>query len=106
MYALVGAAMENVLRAWMSGTFSPIPFSEEAGRESYLRHRSSFMLLQGNAPRFSRKLQFTLLQSILLDTGKIHLLDGYLAPDPGHLHGVDFEALEASVGSGEEDDFE
>ncbi|KAI5822634.1 hypothetical protein K523DRAFT_326111 [Schizophyllum commune Tattone D] len=106
MYALVGAAIENTLKAWATGAFSPIPFSEEAGRESYLRHCSSFTMLQSNAPKFTRKMQFTLLKTILRDTGKIHLLDGYLAPDPGHLKGVDYEALEAAVESGEEEDYE
>ena len=86
---------------------------------SYLRHRSSFNMLQASAPRFTRKLQYTLLATILhasmthillltnlyfsRDAGKSHLLKGYLTPSPDHLQGVDFEALEASVGSEEED---
>ncbi|KAL1693445.1 hypothetical protein GGG16DRAFT_111157 [Schizophyllum commune] len=103
MFALVGAAIENVLKSWGNGIPSPGTFTEEAGRESYLRHRSSFNMLQASAPRFTRKLQYTLLATILRDAGKSHLLDGYLTPSPGHLQGVDFEALEASVGSEEED---
>ncbi|KAL1657788.1 hypothetical protein GGF50DRAFT_93055, partial [Schizophyllum commune] len=65
MFALVGAAIENVLKSWGNGVPSPGTFTEEAGRESYLRHRSSFNLLQANAPRFTRKLQYTLLATIL-----------------------------------------
>ncbi|KAL1751798.1 hypothetical protein FB107DRAFT_278309 [Schizophyllum commune] len=109
MFALVGAAIENVLKSWGNGIPSPGTFTEEAGRERqglrriYLRHRSSFNMLQASAPRFTRKLQYTLLATILRDAGKSHLLDGYLTPSPGHLQGVDFEALEASVGSEEED---
>ncbi|KAL1667525.1 hypothetical protein GGF50DRAFT_86721 [Schizophyllum commune] len=102
LYALVGASIENVLRSWMSGTFSLIPFSEDVGRKSYLRHRASFLILQGNAPNFTQKMQFVLLKSILCDTGRVHLLDGYLTPDAGHLAGVNYEALEASVESGDE----
>ncbi|KAL1733551.1 hypothetical protein EV714DRAFT_204507 [Schizophyllum commune] len=103
LYALVGAAIENHLKAWMTGSFNPISFTEEIGCESYLCHRSSFMILQANTPKFTQKVQFTLLKTILCDSGRAHLLDGYLAPDPGHLRGVDYESLEASAGaSGDE----
>ncbi|KAL1666115.1 hypothetical protein GGF50DRAFT_51333 [Schizophyllum commune] len=105
LYALVGAAIENMLKAWQAGTLSTnFSFTEEAARQSYLRHRASFVILQTGAPNFTHKMQFSLLHSILSDTGRVHLLDGYLAPELGHLKGVDYEALEASVESGEEYD--
>ncbi|KAL1690804.1 hypothetical protein GGG16DRAFT_113807 [Schizophyllum commune] len=105
LYALVGAAIENMLKAWQAGALSTnFSFTEEAARQSYLRHRASFMILQSAAPNFTHKMQFSLLHSILSDTGRVHLLDGYLAPEQGHLKGVDYEALEASVESGEEYD--
>ncbi|KAI5893114.1 uncharacterized protein SCHCODRAFT_02666268 [Schizophyllum commune H4-8] len=110
MFALIGAEVEFALKSWSTGTLNPIPFSEDAGRESYVRHLTSFNKLQVKAPRFVAFMQLKLLKMILYvitgslrDTGKLHLLDGYLTADAGHLNGVDFDALEASVGEADEE---
>lgn len=104
MFALVGAAIENALKTWSTGIYMHIPFAEDVGRESHLRHLAILYDLQERAPKYAARQQFSLLSQILRDTGKGHILEGYLIPEPDHFKGVNFTALEASIE--DEDDVE